>query len=30
VLRLAIGNLATRETHVRRAWDLLNHSLRRP
>jgi aromatic-L-amino-acid/L-tryptophan decarboxylase len=31
VLRLAIGNLATRETHVRRAWDLLNHSRpRRP
>ena len=24
VLRLAIGNLATREAHVRRAWDLLN------
>jgi aromatic-L-amino-acid decarboxylase len=23
-LRLAIGNLATRETHVRRAWELLN------
>jgi aromatic-L-amino-acid decarboxylase len=24
VLRLAIGNLATREAHVRRAWELLN------
>jgi aromatic-L-amino-acid decarboxylase len=24
VLRLAIGNLATRETHVARAWELLN------
>ena len=23
-LRLAIGNLATRDTHVRRAWELLN------
>jgi aromatic-L-amino-acid decarboxylase len=25
-LRLAIGNLATRESHVRRAWELLNSS----
>jgi aromatic-L-amino-acid decarboxylase len=24
VLRLAIGNLATRERHVARAWELLN------
>jgi aromatic-L-amino-acid decarboxylase len=24
VLRLAIGNLATRESHVLRAWELLN------
>jgi aromatic-L-amino-acid decarboxylase len=26
-IRLAIGNLATRETHVRRAWDLLNQAI---
>ena len=28
VLRLAIGNLETREAHVRRAWDLLNSAAR--
>lgn len=28
VLRLAIGNLATRESHVARAWELLNSAVR--
>jgi aromatic-L-amino-acid decarboxylase len=26
-LRLAIGNIHTTESHVRRAWELLNHQL---
>jgi aromatic-L-amino-acid/L-tryptophan decarboxylase len=28
-LRLAIGNIRTTETHVRRAWELLNEEMRR-
>jgi aromatic-L-amino-acid/L-tryptophan decarboxylase len=29
-LRLAIGNLHTTETHVRRAWELIGEQMRRP